>query len=106
MAALVSRSHSHPKREGSGDKPICTLFKYHWMLGVKLFKSYIESPPLIVSKWLMADCCALSKCDVSKGTEKSNKLKLYGDSKEATRKGWNCFLIKNYCGLDLAMPQV
>ena len=67
------------------------------MLGVKLLNSYVESPPFRVSKWLMADCCALCKCDVSKRSANSKRLKLYGDSAEATRKGWNCFLIKNYC---------
>ena len=48
--------------------------------------SYVESPPFIVSKWLMVDCCALCKCDVSKRTAKAKRLKLYCDSAEATRK--------------------
>ena len=56
------------------------------MLGVKLLNSYIESPPFIVSKWLMADCYALCKCDISNCTAKSKRLKLYKDSAEATRK--------------------
>ena len=61
------------------------------MLDVKLLKSYVESPPFIMSKWLMADCCALCKCDVSKGTAKAKRLKLYEDSAEATREGLELF---------------
>ena len=44
-----------------------------------------------MSKWLMVDCCALCKCDVSKGTAKTKRLKLYGDSAEATREGLELF---------------
>ena len=61
------------------------------MLGVKLLNSYIESPPFIVSKWLMADCYALCKCDISNCTAKSKRLKLYKDSAEATRKRLELF---------------
>ena len=39
----------------------------------------------------MADCCALCKCDVSKGTAKAKRLKLYRDSAEATREGLELF---------------
>ena len=31
-----------------------------------------------MSKWLMADCCVFCKCDVSKGTARAERLKLYG----------------------------
>ena len=82
------------------------------MLGVKLLNSYVESPPFSVSKWLMADCCALCKCDVSKRSAKYKRLKLYGDSAEATRKRLELFpyqelwLERRSFDRDLAMPQV
>ena len=84
-------SQTHPKRERSGDKPICTSFKYHQILGVKLFNRYVESPPFKVAN---GSCCALCKCVVrlvSEGTAKAKRLRLYEDSAEATRERLESF---------------
>ena len=40
----------------------------------------------------MEDWCVICKCDVSRGTAKAKRLKLYGDSAEATRERLELFL--------------
>ena len=51
---LVLRSQTQPTKEGSGDKPTYTLFKYHRMLDVKLLNRYVKSTPFIQSTCVLS----------------------------------------------------